>query len=143
LKKCQDKKGLAGAALHDSQKDLEKLNKTHEDDLKMIENLRKDADKSTKTIDDLSSKNSELLKALSTKEQMIQDLEKALSEQGETSNQDVDDIKQNLNLLFEKYREALKQFGTHPSPLPESGEISDLIDWMLKEFQALKCYLRS
>jgi predicted RNase H-like nuclease (RuvC/YqgF family) len=37
LKKCQDEKRLAEAALYDSKKDIEKLNKTHEDDRKMIE----------------------------------------------------------------------------------------------------------
>jgi chromosome segregation ATPase len=68
LKKCQDEKGLVEAALRDSQKDLEKLNKTREDDPRMIENLRKEADKNTKPIDELSSKNSELAKTLSTKE---------------------------------------------------------------------------
>jgi chromosome segregation ATPase len=137
LKKCQDKKGPAKAALRDSKKDLEKLNKAHENDLKVIENLRKEADKNTKIVDDLSSKNSKLAKTLSAKEQTIQDLEKALSEQSETSSKDVDEIKQNLKLLFEEYKEALKQFITRPSPLPGSEEISDLLDWMLNEFQAL------
>jgi hypothetical protein len=33
LKKCQDEKNIAEAALQDSKKDLEKLKKTHEDDL--------------------------------------------------------------------------------------------------------------
>jgi chromosome segregation ATPase len=68
LKKCQDKKVLVETTLHDSKKDLEKLNKACEDDLKMIENLRKEADRSTKTVDDLSSNNSKLAKTLSTKE---------------------------------------------------------------------------
>jgi hypothetical protein len=31
----------------------------------------------------------------------------------------------------------MKQFGTRSSPFPEGEEISDLMDWMLKEFQAL------
>jgi predicted nucleic acid-binding Zn-ribbon protein len=85
----------------------------------MIGNLRKAAYKSTKTIDELrsannelSTKNTELVKTLSTKEQTILDLEKALSERSETSNKDVDEIKQNLKLLFEEYMEALKQFGS-------------------------------
>jgi predicted RNase H-like nuclease (RuvC/YqgF family) len=68
LKKCQDKKVLVETTLRDSKKDLEKLNKACEDDLKMIENLRKEADRSTKTVDDLSSNNSKLAKTLSTKE---------------------------------------------------------------------------
>jgi predicted nucleic acid-binding Zn-ribbon protein len=68
----------------------------------VIENLRKEADKSTKTVDDLSSKNSELAKTLSMKEHMIQDLEKDLSEWNETSSKDVDEIRENLKLLFEE-----------------------------------------
>jgi hypothetical protein len=75
LKKCQDEKNHAEAALHDSKKGHEKLNKTHENDLKMIENLRIDANKNTETIDELrntntelSTKNTELAKTLSTKE---------------------------------------------------------------------------
>jgi hypothetical protein len=39
-----------------------------------------------------------------------------------------------LKLLFEEYREALKSFGTHLGPLPDSEKISDLLYWMLKEF---------
>jgi hypothetical protein len=31
----------------------------------------------------------------------------------------------------------LEQFGTHPSPLSESEETFDFMDWILKEFQAL------
>jgi predicted RNase H-like nuclease (RuvC/YqgF family) len=62
LKKCQDEKRLAEAALHDSKKDLEKLNKTHEDDLKMIENLRKDSDRNAKTVDELRVSNCHTLK---------------------------------------------------------------------------------
>jgi predicted transcriptional regulator len=41
LKRCQDKKKVAEEALASSRKDLEKLQKTHDDDLKLIENLRK------------------------------------------------------------------------------------------------------
>jgi chromosome segregation ATPase len=102
LKKCQDEKKLIEAALNDSKKDLEKLNKTHEDDLKMIENLRKDSDKNAKTVDELcvsnaelSTKNSELAKTLSGREQKIQDLEKTLSERSKASGQDVDEIRKN------------------------------------------------
>jgi hypothetical protein len=39
LKVCQDEKKIAGEAL-DQSKELEKLQKTHEDDLSLIENLR-------------------------------------------------------------------------------------------------------
>jgi hypothetical protein len=62
------------------------------------------------------------------KEQTMLYLEKALFERSENSNKDVDEIKQNLKLLFEEYKEALKKFGTRPSPLPESDEISNLLD---------------
>lgn len=65
---------------------------------------------------------------MSTKEQIIQDLEKALSERNESSSKDVDEIKRNLKLLFEEYKEALKQCGVHPSSLPKSEEISDLMN---------------
>jgi chromosome segregation ATPase len=76
LKKCQEEKKLAEDALRNSKKDHEKLNKTRDDDLKLIENLGRDVDKSTKTINELrsanaelSTKNTELAKTLSTKEQ--------------------------------------------------------------------------
>jgi chromosome segregation ATPase len=78
LKKCQGEKKLVDASLDDSKKDLEKLNKTHECDLKMIDNLRKDFDKNAKTVDalcvsnaELSTKNSDLAMTLSSKEQKI------------------------------------------------------------------------
>jgi hypothetical protein len=48
LKKCQDEKKVAEAekkavedALESSKKDLEKLQKTHDEDLKLIENLQR------------------------------------------------------------------------------------------------------
>jgi hypothetical protein len=54
LKQCQDDKKIADdgkrfaeEALEQSKKDLEKLQKTHDDDLRLIENLRKDHDKSS------------------------------------------------------------------------------------------------
>jgi predicted nucleic acid-binding Zn-ribbon protein len=40
LKKCQDEKKIAEEATENSRKDLEKLRKTHEDNLRLIENLR-------------------------------------------------------------------------------------------------------
>jgi hypothetical protein len=49
LKQCQDDKNVAEVAFEQSKKDLEKLQKTHDDDLRLIENLRKDHDKSSKT----------------------------------------------------------------------------------------------
>jgi hypothetical protein len=77
------------------------------------------------------------VRTLSNKEQKIQDLERALSEQRKVSGQDVDEIKKKLNLLFGEYREALKNFGVCPGPLPENEEISDLMDCIEAEFWAL------
>lgn len=50
---------------------------------------------------------------------------------------DVDEIKRRLRLLFEENKGALEQIGTGPNPMPKSKEISDLMDWILKEFHAL------
>jgi vacuolar-type H+-ATPase subunit I/STV1 len=109
----------------------------------LTENLRKDSDKNAKAVDKLrvnntklSTKNFDLAKTLSAKEQKIQDLERALSDRSESSKE-VDEIKEHFKLLFEEYWEALRQFGTHPCPLPDNEEISELMDWMLKEFQSL------
>jgi hypothetical protein len=71
LKKCQDEKKVAEEALDRSKRDLEKLQKTHDDDLRLIENLRKDHDKSSKAVEDLRTNNSDLAKSLSSKEQKI------------------------------------------------------------------------
>jgi predicted transcriptional regulator len=47
LKRCQDDKKVTEEVLENSRKDLEKLQKTHDDDLTLIENLGKDCDKSS------------------------------------------------------------------------------------------------
>jgi chromosome segregation ATPase len=80
LKKCQDEKRAAEEAVESSRRDLEKLQKTHDEDLKLIENLRKGYDKSSKAVEDLRVNNADLAKTLSNKEQKIQDLEKALAD---------------------------------------------------------------
>jgi chromosome segregation ATPase len=80
LKHCQDEKKAVEEALDRSKKDLEKLVKTHDDDLWMIENLRKDHEKSLKAAEDLRTNNVDLAKSLSSKERKIQDLEWALTE---------------------------------------------------------------
>jgi chromosome segregation ATPase len=76
MKKCQDEKKIAEdekkvaeEALENSKKDLEKLQKTHDEDLKLIENLRKDHGKSSKAATDLRVKSTDLAKTLSSKEQ--------------------------------------------------------------------------
>jgi chromosome segregation ATPase len=118
LKKCQDEKRVtddekkvAQDALEIFKKDLEKLQNTHEEDLKLIENVRKYHDKSFKTAEDLRAKNADLAKTLSSKEQKIQDLEEALADQYEASGKEVAEIKNKLELLFEEYRIALREFG--------------------------------
>jgi hypothetical protein len=68
LKKCQDEKKIAEEAAENSRKELERLRKTHDDDMRMIENLRKDHDKSLKTTEDLRTNNSDLAKSLSVKD---------------------------------------------------------------------------
>jgi predicted RNase H-like nuclease (RuvC/YqgF family) len=60
LKCCQDEKKIAGEALEQSKKELEKLQKTHEDDLSLMENLRKNHDRSSKAAEDLHANNSDL-----------------------------------------------------------------------------------
>jgi hypothetical protein len=105
--------------------------------LKLIENLHKDHDKSSKATKDLRAKNADLAKTLSNKEQKIQDLEKALADRDEASGIEVAEIKNKLELLFEEYRKALREFGVRPAPLPVSAEISDFMGWIDTEFEAL------
>jgi hypothetical protein len=52
-------KKLVEEALANSKKDLEKLQKTHDDDLRLIENLRKDHEKSSKAAEDLRINNTD------------------------------------------------------------------------------------
>jgi hypothetical protein len=144
LKRCQDKKRVAEdekkvaqGALENSKKDLEKLQNTHEEDLKLIENLRKDHDKYSKVVEDLHVKNADYAKTLSSKEQKIQDLEKALADRDETSGKEVTEIKNKLELLFKEYRIALREFGVRPAPLPVSTDISNFMSWIDTEFKAL------
>jgi chromosome segregation ATPase len=92
LKKCQnekkvavDRKKIAEEAAGNSKKELEKLQETLDEDLKLIENLRKDYDKSSKAAKDLRVNNANLAKTLSSKEQKIHNLKKALVDRKETS----------------------------------------------------------
>jgi Rad3-related DNA helicase len=144
LNKCQDEKRVtedekkaAQDALENYKKDLEKLQNTHDEDLKLIENLRKDHDKSSKAAEDLRARNANLAKTLSSKEQKIQDLEKTLADREEASGKEVAEIKNKLELLFEEYRKAMREFGVRPAPLPVSAEISDFMGWIDTEFKAL------
>jgi Rad3-related DNA helicase len=144
LKKCQDEKKvvedgrkIAEEAAENSRKEVEKLQKAHDEDLKLIENLRKNHEKSSKVVEDLQVNNANLAKTLSSKEQKIKDLEKALEDQKEASEQEINNAKAKLKLLFEEYRKALKDFGARPGPLPEDESISYLVSWVVEEFQAL------
>jgi hypothetical protein len=80
LKISQDEKKAAEAALEQSKKEPEKVQKTHEDDLSLIKNLREKYDRASKVAEDLCVNNANLAKSLSTKDRKILDLEKALSE---------------------------------------------------------------
>jgi hypothetical protein len=144
LKNCQDAKKIANddkkiaeEAFERSKKDLEKLQKTHDDDLRLIENLRKDHKKSSKTAEDLRIKNTDLAKTLSSKEQKIQDLEKALADRDEDPGRSISDINNKLKLLFKEYEKAFMNFGVHPAPFPTDTGISDFMKWIDTEFKAL------
>jgi hypothetical protein len=137
LKRCQDERKIAEEDAENSQKELERLWKTHDDDLRMIENLRKDHDKSLKTIEDLRANNSDLAKSLSAKDRIILDLEKALTEQKEASRKNVSDLLNKLKLLFEEYEKSLKEFGVRPAPLPADLGVSGFMEWIEAEFKAL------
>jgi hypothetical protein len=116
---------------------LEKLQNTHDEDLKLIENLRKDHDKSSKAAEDLQNNNADLAKTLSSKEQKIQDLERALADQDETSGKEISGMKNKLKLLFEEYEKAVREFGVCSALFPASEEISDFMNWIKTEFKAL------
>jgi DNA repair exonuclease SbcCD ATPase subunit len=105
LKRCQDEKKIADEALEQSMKDLEKLQKTHDDDLSLIENLRKTHDRSSKIAEDLRANNADLARSLSSKEQKIQDLEKALIEQREASGKKISDIIDRLKVCLKSTRD--------------------------------------
>jgi small-conductance mechanosensitive channel len=137
LKVCQDEKKVAGAALEQSKKELERLQKTHEDDLSLIENLLKNHDRSSKVVEDLRANNADLARSLSSKDQRIQDLEKALTEQTESSGRRISEIIDRLKALFMEYEKSLNEFGVRPAPLPSNLGISEFMDWIDTEFKAL------
>jgi predicted nucleic acid-binding Zn-ribbon protein len=63
LKHYQDEKKIVDEALEQSKKDLEKLQKTHDEDLSLIENLRRTHDKSSKIAEDLRANNADLARS--------------------------------------------------------------------------------
>jgi DNA repair exonuclease SbcCD ATPase subunit len=137
LKRCQDERKAAGEDAENSRKELERLRKTHDEDLRMIENLHRDHDSSLKTIEDLRANNSDLAKSLSTKDRRVHDLEKALAEQKEASEKNISDILNKLKLLFVEYEKSLNEFGVHPAPLPADLGVSRFMEWIEAEFKAL------
>jgi hypothetical protein len=137
LKSCQDEKKTAEDALDRSKKDLEKLQRTHDDDLLLIENLRKDHDKSLKAAEHLCINNADLAKSLSSKEQKIQDLERALTDQREASGRSVSETISRLKNLFEKYEKSLNKFGVRPVPLPADLGLPEFMEWIDAEFKTL------
>jgi Rad3-related DNA helicase len=136
LKTCQDEKKIAEAALEQSKKELEKVQKAHEDDLSLIKNLREKHERAAKTAEGLRVNNANLAKSLSTKDRKILDLEKALVEQDETSK-NMSEILEKLKLLFEEYKKSLNEFGVRPAPLSADIGIPEFMDWMETEFKAL------
>jgi hypothetical protein len=137
LKCCQDEKKIADEALEQSKKDLEKLQKTHDDDLRLIENLHKTHDRSSKIVEDLRSNNADLARSLSSKDQKIQDLEKALTEQRDASGRKISDIVDRLKVLFEEYERSLNEFSIRPAPLPADLGLREFMDWIDAEFKGL------
>jgi predicted nucleic acid-binding Zn-ribbon protein len=137
LKHCQDEKKVADEALEQSKKDLDKLQKTHDDDLSLIENLRRTHDKSSKIAKDRRANNADLARSLSSKEQRIQDHEKALTEQREALEKRVSSIISKLKALFGEYERSLNDFGVRPAPLPADLGLPEFMEWINVEFKAL------
>jgi type IV secretory pathway VirJ component len=137
LRISHDEKKVAEATLEQSQKELEKVQKAHDDDVSLIENLRVKQERATKTADDLRINNASLAKSLSAKDRKTVDLEKALMEQSEASKKNTSEILEKLKLLYEEYKKSLNEFGVRPAPLPDSIEIPEFMDWMEAEFKAL------
>jgi small-conductance mechanosensitive channel len=137
LKHCQDEKKVSYEALEQSQRDLEKLQKIHDDDLSLIENLRKNHDKSSKIGEDLRTNNAGLARSLSSKERKIQDLEKALTEQREAMGKKVSDIINKLKVLFVEYEKSLNEFSVRPALLPADIGLPKFMEWIDAEFKAL------
>jgi type IV secretory pathway VirJ component len=137
LKASQDAKGLVESALEQSKKELEKVRKSHEDDLSVIENLREKHERAMKIAEDLRINNASLAKSLSVKDCKILDLKKALAEQSEASKKNTSEILERLKLLYEEYKKSLNEFGVRPAPLPGDIEIPEFMYWMETEFKAL------
>jgi myosin heavy subunit len=137
LKVCQDAKKVAEEGLEQSQKELEKLRKTHEDNLSLIENIRKNHDKFSKVAEDLRANNADLARSLRSKDQRIQDLEKAMTEQRESSGIRISEVIDRLKALFSEYEKSLNEFGVRPAPLPSNLGISEFMDWIDTDFKAL------
>jgi hypothetical protein len=137
LKISHDEKKVAEATLEQSKKELEKVQKAHDDDLSLIESLWVKHERATKIAEDLRINNASLAKYLSAKDRKIVDLEKALAELDAASKKNTSETLEKLKLLHEEYKKSLNEFGVRPAPLPDNIEIPEFMDWMETEFQAL------
>jgi Rad3-related DNA helicase len=137
LKISHNEKKVAEATLEQSKKEVEKVQKAHEDDPSLIENLRVKHERATKIAEDLRINNASLAKSLSAKDRKIVDLEKALTELDAASKKNTSETLGKLKLLYEEYKKSLNEFGVRPAPLPDNIEIPEFMDWMETEFQAL------
>jgi hypothetical protein len=136
LKISHDEKKVAEATLEQSKKELEKVQKAHDDDLSLIESLWVKHERATKIAEDLRINNASLAKYLSAKDRKIVDLEKALAELDAASKKNTSETLEKLKLLHEEYKKSLNEFGVRPAPLPDNIEIPEFMDWMETEFQA-------
>lgn len=124
--------------------EIARLEKTHNDDLTAIEGLRDSIEKSTQAMEDLrklnadlTSRNAELAQSIVEKDLKIQTLEKNLKDQDTYVSEAVRELKEGFQIIYEKYHEALAQFGARPQPLPKANDTEALLGWLLEEFEFL------
>jgi hypothetical protein len=60
-----------------------------------------------------------------------------LADQNEASKKNVSDLLEKLKLLVGEYEKSLKEFGVRPAPLPADLGVSEFMEWIETEFQAL------
>jgi chromosome segregation ATPase len=125
LKSSQNEKKLVDAAHHNLKKEHDKLKEAQSNDVQILEELRKSVDEGTAAITQLRGTNANLLKQnsnlvgqVSVRDTRILELEKMVDERDDTLNRGAEGIKRHFRLLFEKYGEALGQFGARAQPFP-------------------------
>jgi hypothetical protein len=60
-----------------------------------------------------------------------------LADQREVSGKNIFEINNKLKLLFKEYEKSLMNFGVCPAPFPTDIRISDFMEWIYTEFEAL------